>query len=620
MKKLTKILAVVIVAVMLCSALCSCVLVGRNSAKYRATTAVKVGNQEISVGKILDAFNNAYYQYQYYIVYGYMTVESLFEMVMESLYEQYMEVDSYVTDTASTKYNHSSDFVKGFKYNEFLTDDEMEYAIGYVKYSMYVLFDNYVDTYAEVDYTLGEVAEEDTSRDFRTYDDFGDANTYALYQYNQNFENKEMTEYLDKYYGGTVDTASTSYDGYVYQTETEGAKAKIKDLNARINEGMKDEEGFTENPVDFATYKAWQEKAVKAYEKTVKASYGTDLKSFISSQINSTIESVIAYKYDYNSLAEIESDKSALVDTLTNAYNELATQYATDYKTDATFISAIQGLGESSYIYNVPAKFDVTSEENGKGNGYIFTKNILVKFTDEQNAYLANYAKAVGGTDTDAYKQELLNVAESIVATDYNSEKDAEGNYAKVENLFKKDGDKLVVNESGALAQYLANGQVTAMEGKTKDETIVELMKQYNEDTASHTAVYDYAVRVGDYESSYTPQMVTEYMDASQEAYDLDNNGGTYAVCVSSYGVHIVYYVKPVTAEVPNFAENLYDTSSMEYRFFLSYYTNKHSKLHAEGEKALKTAYAGKLEKTKEFDKFLKENAITYDFSKALAD
>lgn len=620
MKKLTKILAVVIALVMVTTVLCACGLSGRNTAKYRAATAVKVGDQEISVGRILDAFNNAYYQYYSYISYGYMTVEQLFDMVMSSLYQQYMEIDSYVHNSASAKFDHTSNYVKGFKYSDFLSDDEMDYVIRYVKYSMYVLFDNYVDTYAEVDYTLGEVEGEDTSRDFTEFDDWGDADSYALYQYNQHFVNDEMDDYLNDYYGGTVAMDSNSYSDYVFASETEGAKAKIQALNDRINEGMKDEDGFTKNPVTFDTYKAWQEKAVKAYEKTVKSSYGMNLEQFVGDQITSTIQTIIAYKYDYQVAKAIESDKSALEQTLSAAYNELASQAATDYKNDSTFISAIEGLGSTSYVYNVPAKFDVNNAEGGIGNGYVFTKNILVKFSQSQLNYLANYAKAVGGKDTDAYKAEMVKVAANIVATDYNSEKDADGNYAKVENLFKLDGDKLVINESGALAQYLANGQVTAMEGKTKDETIVELMKQYNEDVASHTGTYDYAVRIGDTESSYTPQMVAEYVEASKEAYQLNSNGGTYAVCVSTYGVHIVYYTKPVMADVPDFGAGLTDTSSVAYRFFVNYYNNKVSKLNADDESALKTSFAGKISKTSAFDKFIEENNIPYDFDTAIAE
>ena len=86
---------------------------------------------------------------------------------------------------------------------------------------------------------------------------------------------------------------------------------------------------------------------------------------------------------------------------------------------------------------------------------------------------------------------------------------------------------------------------------------MIELMKQYNTDTAQHSKVYDYVVRVGEVPDSYTSSWVQEFVDAANVAYDLATaagaTGGYYGVAVSTYGVHIVYYSAKVEAQTFDF-------------------------------------------------------------------
>ena len=58
MKKASKILTLILVVVLLCGMFTGCAMFGRDALKYRDITAITVGNVVITVGKLLDTFNN----------------------------------------------------------------------------------------------------------------------------------------------------------------------------------------------------------------------------------------------------------------------------------------------------------------------------------------------------------------------------------------------------------------------------------------------------------------------------------------------------------------------------------------------------------------------------------
>ena len=251
---------------------------------------------------------------------------------------------------------------------------------------------------------------------------------------------------------------------------------------------------------------------------------------------------------------------------------------------------------------------------------FIFVKNILIPFSAEQTQYLTNLAQTLGGTESQAYLDARNQLATQIVADDFTSEKDADGEYAKVEGLFEVVGGKLQIKAGSALAANLQNGQVVEMDGKSKTETIIELMKKFNTDVAQHSATYDYVVRVAE-DDNYTQPWVTEFVDAAKEAKNSGLN--TYSICVSSYGVHIVYYSANVEAQ--DFSDNAFDgvingtnvdTTSPAYKFFKSYFENESTSVILADSDELKKTYEtnGRVSATKEFAKFMKDNEIEYSF------
>ena len=131
MKKAIKLITLILVVVLMFSVLSGCAMFGKNVEKYRSTPIVKVGDQAITVGEMLDAFNTQYNNYYYYIAQGYFTVEQVFEIAASSLYEQTIKIDAYVSANKAVTQNET------YKNGKFLTEDELNFVVRYVKTLMH---------------------------------------------------------------------------------------------------------------------------------------------------------------------------------------------------------------------------------------------------------------------------------------------------------------------------------------------------------------------------------------------------------------------------------------------------------------------------------------------------
>lgn len=609
MKKARKILTLILVFVLLAGALSGCAMFTRNSARYRALVAVKVGAEEITVGKILDSFNNYYNMYGSYIGQG-ITVDWLLQMSMSTLVTQAMKVDSYIS-TAKTETHALADSYHNAKY---LTQEEIEFCVRYVKYLTFQSLDSSVQSILGANRTIAAEEKPDTSRDFTKYDDL-EGRTYSEYTYRQRIFNEDAKEYFDKYYGGMSKIAlSSNVDDYAYATE-QAAQAMMDNLNNRLDE--------KDDKITYSEYKAAQDKVIKQYQRSIQNTYGITFDQFMVSQVEDMIASAIAAKYDYNVNKTIDTGdglNATIAQLNTNLDTNRASQ-ATSFALNNNFVDFIEGLSSSSYIYNVP-----------EGYNYIFVKNILIPFTSQQKTTLANLAKDLGNnTDHPKYVELRNQFAASLTAEDFNSEKDKDGKYKKVGNLFAltKDADgndKLVIDNStnGVLKDvFLADGTVAGATQADKDAKVIEYMKRFNTDTAQHTATYDYVVRVGDVPSDYTAKWVPEFVDAANEAWNKGNGLGHYALAISTYGVHIVYYTADVVAQNITFnADTIKDTSSPEYRLFSAYFSQQSSHLLEESLETLRKSYLenNKIVTTKDFDRFLKDNKFEFDLIKYMSD
>lgn len=616
MKKASRVISILLLAVLVLGVLSGCALVGRNAAKYRSATAFTVGQQNVTIGKVIDTFNNYYNQYYSYISQGYVSADNLIEMAMSGLYTQYIKLDAYVSDEANVKQATDG----GYAYGRYLTAEQLQYVVSYVKYLIFTNYDSAVEEEIKKTYTLNDKETDDTSRDFTKYDDLGGATSYNAYERNQLFVNEDMTDYFNDYYAGVDVAKGNSLEMYKYAANDANAAKRVADYNARIDKT--DDEDIED--ITVAQYIEWQNKIFKRYNGSIETSYGITIEEFVKNQIEDAIVSSIVSLYNNNVASAIEQGEglTKALDTLkANAEADAAAQNV-EFQIKDNFVSFVESLADGKYVYNIPSNY------NGQ---YIFVKNILVPFSDEQKALLSNVEKQLGSSTGDEYKAYREKLAAEIVADNFLGEKDEDGNYPKVENLFKYEGGKLVINPDGDLGtNFKADGSVTAESGSA-DDVVVEYMKKYNTDTAQHTAAYDYVVRTNA-PDDYTSSWVSEFVDAANAAKAL--GVGHYALCVSTYGVHIVYYVKDVAVQTFDFAANRLNTATAEYKLFKTYYSSESSKLLEAALEELQEQYydtgkkntdgkfvvtsQGKITFSKMFESFLSEQGLTFDFKKSI--
>ncbi|MDE7107465.1 MAG: hypothetical protein K2O39_04000, partial [Clostridiales bacterium] len=453
---------------------------------------------------------------------------------------------------------------------------------------------------------------EDTSRDFTKPDELT-ADTYSEHVYRSRIFNENAKEYFEKYYGGTDSiTLDAKIADYAL---AQSINAKVDNLNGRLD---KDDAKIT---VD--EYKTAQEKVVNQYQRTIKNSYDIEFEQFILNEVEDMVASIIAGKYDYNVNKTI--DTTNLNDTLNTLKANLKINtdaQAAGFALNDNFVDFIEALSSTSYIYSVPEDYN-----------YIFVKNILIPFSAQQKAMLSNLSKTLGGDTTKPEYIKLQNeLATKIMAEDFESEKDEDGNYAKVGGLFvigkDADGnDKLVINPSESNPLYeIFKSDGTVAQGDayaSKDDAVIAYMKRFNTDTAQHTAMYDYVVRVGDVPSDYTAKWVPEFVDAANEAWNNGEGLNNYALAISTYGVHIVYYSANVEAQKIDFtAENILKTTTPEYRLFNSYFSQQSSRLLQDDVDAMLKSYLenDKIKTTANFNRFLKDNSFTFDLIEYLTE
>lgn len=598
MKTASKVLTLALVVVFLFGIFAGCAMFGTDTQRYRAATAINIGDQTVTVGKVLDSFNSLYSTYAQYINAGYfnITVDDLLSMTMSSLYTQYIKLDAYTKSHQAENTSYSAKFANA----GYLTAEEVEYIIKNVKYTVYTSFDSSVESLITNKYgTLKDEETADTSRDFVSYDEWDGTGTYAEYLYDQNYQNEDMDEYFNDYYPSL--TIDASLDDYILS----GAQAqkRVDEYNDRIEDEEK-------GKLTVAEYAKFQDRIKKQYSGNVRASYDMSIEEFIARQIEDSIVSHIGIKYDYEITSKIDTDLTTVFEKLnSNVAQQKAIQEAR-YRLNGGFDSFIESISDSDYIYATDDSFD-----------YLFVKNVLIPFSSAQSKTLSNLSSALGGTDNDTYKARRQAIAAQIVADDFNSTKNEDGEYAKVSGLFKLDSEgNVALNLDNAAWQAYFNADGT-IKGENKDQTVNDMMKQFNTDTGSHSKIYNYVVRVGDIPEDYNSGLVEEYFDAAQKLYvGGEAQVGQYVTCVTTYGVHIIYCVGKVTAHTFNFADNYNDTTTPEYRLFKAYYTELSGTTLTEGYKATRNEYyKSKISVTDAFNRFLKDNDLTFDFEKSLS-
>ena len=219
------------------------------------------------------------------------------------------------------------------------------------------------------------------------------------------------------------------------------------------------------------------------------------------------------------------------------------------------FTSDVTALDNDTFLYYVPEEFN---------EKYLFVKNLLIQFSDEQTAKLAYYEQF--GKDSKEYIEYRNKLATELVMKDYENDEN------EIENVFKLDGAGNVVLNDGVLKTAL-DGFAT-MTVKERTDAFIKLIDKYNQDPGMQGSAHDYVLRIEEADVAGTADSwVAEFAAAGREAYRADGFG-SWRIAVTDYGVHVVYVSSFVEAETFDFEddEQLYTPGTSTYRFFRAYY------------------------------------------------
>ena len=558
-KKIFKITCLVMAIVMMSFVLASCSLFQVNEERYRSETAFEVGDVSVTVGDFADFYANTMAQY---IDYGY-DMQTVWDSLGDQLLLNFIVLNEIKSDPSWVGANQSpyGDVASNYKNAQYLTKSgDMELLLKNVRASLYESLDSLVETELSNAYTFAEATEEE-DRPLNVLEPGVDfvlgAGALAATDFEDDVE--ALDEYLDLFRSCQLDDFTSIVNTYVFEESSEGLEEVLQKLNDRIEQ----EEGVEEGDEDYKAvskteYINAQKSALNSMVRVVDESYyGWTLEQFIDNQLESAILSRLAQEYAEKAYVDIEAE---VLTRLKSKLDELVANKQEYYALyPSAFAEDITSLSDESFLYFVPQQYK---------NEYAFVKNLLVQFSDEQLEDLAQYERF--GKDSAQYKTARLNIASQLAVTDYNSEK-VDGEYSKVENIFKIENGELVLNET--VLKTALESMASPSDISQRNIDFDKLIDQYNEDPGMQGTSYDYVLRVKEPDVAETADAwVAEFSLAGRKA--IAKGLGSYEIAVTDYGVHIVYFSGYVTADTFDFDNEteLYTPGTATYRFFKAYY------------------------------------------------
>lgn len=549
-KKIFRFISLTTAIVMTVSLLVGCALFPINEERYRDQSAITVGNETISVAAFQDFYTNTLSQY---LSSGY-DIQTVWDSLGEQLLLNYVilnEIKGDSTWVKSTQGSAYADLVAAHPSAEYLRDaGDMELLLKNVRQSLYTSLDDLTETELSNKYELND-AEEETDRTLNILEPVG---TLSAADFNDDVD--EIDEYLGKFRSCEL-TLTAIVENYVFDTATDGSKlnAVLEAINKRVvqDDGVEEgDEGY--KTISASEYVEAQRIALTSMARTVKDSYyGWTMEKFLDYQLDGAILSRLAQEYAEKYYTDIENAiKTRLSEKLANLMAEKEAYYKLY---PSTFASDVTALDDDTFLYYVPAEY---AEE------YVFVKNLLIQFTDEQTEKLAYYEQF--GKDSKEYISYRNSLAAELVLKDYDDDE------KEIENIFKLDAQGNLVLDDSVLKTSL--DALDSMSVKERNTAFVKLIDRYNEDPGMQGAAHDYVLRIDESDVAGTADSwVAEFAAAGREAFNEDGIG-SWRIAVTDYGVHIVYVSGYVQAETFDFddAEQLYTPGTSTYRFFKAYY------------------------------------------------
>lgn len=553
-KKITRLFCIVLALTLVCTFVAGCSMFQTNADRYREKTAFKVGEQTVTVGALEDFINT---NMASYLNQGY-DAQSVWDALMPQFIMNYVLVDMLKEDLPWPKVTQTHSAASDYPDSEFLkNENDMEFIMKTVKNSLYQSLDSLVETELNNKYELNAAEEEEERKENVIPEDELNLPLGGLTLNDYDDDIEGLDEDLAKYRADDELTVDSILNGYKFEDENDplllDALAKVNDRIAR-NEDASDDEKVAFTAKEYMTA---QKAAFNSLTRSVEQNYyGWSLAQFIDYQIKSTVFNRLAQEYTMVYYEGIETEgegQQLILSKLVEKYENLKAAQEEDFRLHPTkFETFVTSLSDTSFIYTVPAQYE---------NEYAFVKNLLISFSDEQKAVLEHYGNVyVKNSETYLAKRDEL--ATQIKATDFKSEKDEDGEYAKLENIFTISEGEVTFADSVLK---------TALEAVSKPQDFAALIDRYNEDPGAQGATYDYVVKVKEPDAAGTQDSwVAEFSAASRAA--IAEGQGSYKIAVTDYGVHIVYFTDYVKAETFDFANDRYTQGTAAYRFFKTYY------------------------------------------------
>ncbi len=573
-KKIIRITSLILVVVLSAALLAGCSLFVLNNQRYRAETAITVGDVEITVGDFIDFYNNTMNQY---VQNGY-DAQTVWNALGNQLLMNYIIFDTIKKEAADNNWigvtqNAPYDAVAQ-KYDtaQYLLDaDDIQLLLKNVRKSLYDSLNSLVETELSNKYTLNE-AEKEEERALNVLDKY---NIYEGALTDADFENdiEKVNEELALYKDCDYTSFESIVNNYVFDEEDE----KVSPLLAKLNKRVKQDEGIEEGDEGYKQISAKefvtaQKAALNSLIRSVKTNYfGWSLAEFLDFQMKSTIFTRLTQEYMVNKYKDIEIN-----DVLTRLQNKLDNivlskqEYYNLYP--SKFVEDVGKLSKDNFLYYVPQQYQ---------NKYAYVKNLLVQFTEEQKEQLAEYERF--GKNSEAYLNFRNQLATELVATDYTSQKDDKGEYTtKIENIFKLVGGEIKLTADTVLSNAL-NSLPANTDMKLRNTGFDRLIDKYNEDPGMQGKAYDYVLRVDEPDKAgKADSWAKEFSAAGRKA--VKEGLGKYEIAVTDFGVHIVYFSGYVAADTFDFEDQneLYTTNTATYRFYRAFYDDVKADIYNE--------------------------------------
>ena len=520
MTKFKKFISIIALAVFSLTFLVGCGLFVLNEDRYRDQDAIKVGNEQVKLGEVIDYFNSngtAFLQQGY-------TMQQVWDGLFPVFIQQKVMLNEYKTTFDGSK--NTSDRATQIGGNAEYLDDE---TLEYIQKSVFLSFYSSLDSL-----TMNELKSDFTFEDKVANDDYPEMieheNGYTPADVDRQLDIEALDEKLTEYLPGQ-DYKTVKY---VFAETDEKVAEIVADLNERL---VKEDGKKTE--VTVADYIKAQNKAVSTITKNIKNNKKVDVETYLKDMLKEQVDDQIANDYLAKEVYSEDIQGKITQQVFEARLAEKIAQETEVYsKNPAAFTSFITGLGSDDLVYYVPEQYK---------DEYYYVRSILLPFSDEQTALLKAARTRLGSTSAEykAYRNSF--VADLEV-------KDNEGNVT-------------------SYADFKAS-----LGTSVSEKQFIELTYKYNTDPGMQNPVHSYVVSKNPTDLSYGgTSFVREFVDEARAMIaEYENGVDQMHFAVTDYGVHLIMVDGKVVADEIKWSEAKnygIEGGSASWRFYQEIYT-----------------------------------------------